>query len=111
MIVYGRNPVREALRGPRRTHRVWATAAALRSEPWLAEAGASAAGEDELEALCGSREHQGACAEVDPYAYADAESLLDADDALVVCLDEVQDPHNLGAVCRVAEAAGASRAW
>ena len=31
---------------------------------------------------------------------------MDADDALVLCLDEVQDPHNLGATCRVAEAAG-----
>ena len=36
-------------------------------------------------------------------------SLLEADDALVVCLDEVQDPHNLGAVCRVAESAGRGR--
>ena len=35
-------------------------------------------------------------------------SLLDAEDALVLALDEVQDPHNLGAVCRVAEAAGAA---
>jgi 23S rRNA (guanosine2251-2'-O)-methyltransferase len=48
------------------------------------------------------------CAEVDPYPYAGADELLAADDALVVALDEVQDPHNLGAVCRVAEAAGAA---
>jgi 23S rRNA (guanosine2251-2'-O)-methyltransferase len=37
-----------------------------------------------------------------------AGELLAAGDALVVCLDEVQDPHNLGAVCRVAEAVGAA---
>ena len=47
-------------------------------------------------------------AEVDPYPYADPASLLDTDQALVVALDQVQDPHNLGAVCRAAEVAGAS---
>jgi 23S rRNA (guanosine2251-2'-O)-methyltransferase len=46
-------------------------------------------------------------AEVDPYPYADPGGLLDADDALVVALDQIQDPHNLGAVCRAAEVAGA----
>ena len=61
-----------------------------------------------LERLCGSPDHQGICAEVEPFPYSDADELLSADDALVVCLDEVQDPHNLGAVCRVAEAAGAA---
>ena len=74
MIVYGRNPVREA----------------------------------DVEALCGSPDHQGVCAEAADYPYADALGLLSAEDALVVCLDEVQDPQNLGAVCRVAECAGAS---
>jgi 23S rRNA (guanosine2251-2'-O)-methyltransferase len=48
------------------------------------------------------------CAEVAPYRYAEPASLLAADDALVVALDEVQDPRNLGAVIRVAECAGAS---
>ena len=47
-------------------------------------------------------------AEVDPYPYADADTLLEAEDALVVVLDQIQDPHNLGAVCRAAEVAGAS---
>ncbi|HMJ96969.1 MAG TPA: 23S rRNA (guanosine(2251)-2'-O)-methyltransferase RlmB, partial [Thermoleophilaceae bacterium] len=59
-----------------------------------------------LEERCGSPDHQGICAEVSPYPYADADSLLDAEDALVLALDEVQDPHNLGAVIRVAEASG-----
>src|SRR5439155_6272631 len=61
-----------------------------------------------IEELCDSRDHQGVCAEVEPYRYADPGSLLAADDALVVALDEVQDPRNLGAVIRVAECAGAS---
>jgi 23S rRNA (guanosine2251-2'-O)-methyltransferase len=105
VIVYGRNPVREALRGRRRVHRVYATEKAA-TEVWLGGVDVAVAEPHEIEERCGSSDHQGVCAEVEAYPYADADSLLDADDALVVCLDEVQDPHNLGAVCRVAEAAG-----
>jgi 23S rRNA (guanosine2251-2'-O)-methyltransferase len=91
--IYGRRPVAEAERGRRRVHRVWRTP----------ETPA-----DELERLCGSPDHQGVVAEVDPYPYADPSGLLNGEDALVVVLDQVQDPHNLGAVCRAAEVAGAS---
>jgi 23S rRNA (guanosine2251-2'-O)-methyltransferase len=59
-----------------------------------------------LEELCGSADHQGIVAEVDPFPYEDGESLLDTEDALVVALDQVQDPQNLGAICRTAETAG-----
>jgi 23S rRNA (guanosine2251-2'-O)-methyltransferase len=106
--IYGRNAVAEALRGRRRVHRVWATDGARRELPAVRGVPVDAADEDWLEARCGSPDHQGACADVDPYPYADAAHLLHAEDALVVCLDEVQDPRNLGAVCRVAECAGAS---
>jgi 23S rRNA (guanosine2251-2'-O)-methyltransferase len=91
--IYGRRPVAEAERGRRRVHRIW------RAPETPAE---------ELERLCGSPEHQGIVAEVDPFPYADPTRLLDAEDALVVALDQIQDPHNLGAVCRAAEVAGAA---
>ncbi len=107
MIVYGRNPVREALRGRRRVHRVYATERAGR-EVWLGGAEVVTAEPHEIEERCGSADHQGICAEAGPYPYAPAESTLEPEDALVLCLDEVQDPQNLGAVCRVAEAAGCS---
>ena len=87
--------------------RVWASTGAAR-ETWLADARPRAATTEELARLCGSGDHQGACAEVERYRYADAAQLLADDDALVLCLDQVQDPQNLGAVCRVAECAGAS---
>jgi 23S rRNA (guanosine2251-2'-O)-methyltransferase len=90
-IVYGRRPVAEAGRGRRRVRRVIT---------------AEEVGADELTRLAGSPDHQGVVAEVDPYPYADPTTLLRADDALVVVLDQVQDPRNLGAVCRSAEAAG-----
>ncbi len=110
MILYGRNPVREALRGRRRAvERVWATEAAQQSEDWLAEAAelhtADAAW---IEERAGSTDHQGICAEAEGYPYADPARLLVDEQALVLALDEVQDPHNLGAVCRVAESAGAA---
>ena len=106
MVVYGRNAVREALRGRRSVTEVWATRKAAALE-WLAGVDAKASTAEEIEALCGSAEHQGVCARVEPYVYVDPEALLAAPDALVVCLDEVQDPHNLGSVCRIAECAGA----
>jgi 23S rRNA (guanosine2251-2'-O)-methyltransferase len=63
---------------------------------------------EELERLCGSPDHQGVVAEVDPYPYGDPVGLLGREGALIVALDQVQDPRNLGAVCRSAEFAGAS---
>lgn len=92
-IVYGRRPVAEAKRGRRRVHRVWTRADADAAE---------------LTRLAGSGDHQGFVAEVDPYPYADPEALLGAPEGLLVALDQVQDPQNLGAVCRSAEAAGAN---
>src|SRR5262245_61042125 len=93
-VIYGRNPVAEAERGRRRVHRVWR---------------APATPAEELERLCGSPDHQGVVAEVDPYPYADPGSLLaGGDESLLLVLDQVQDPRNLGAVCRSAEVAGAA---
>jgi 23S rRNA (guanosine2251-2'-O)-methyltransferase len=82
-------------------HRIWAT----HPEEWP---GATTATPEEIAARCGSDAHQGVCAEVDPYPYADAAELIAAPDPLIVALDEVTDPQNLGAVCRTAEAAGAT---
>jgi 23S rRNA (guanosine2251-2'-O)-methyltransferase len=92
-LIYGRQPVAEAERGRRRVHRVW------RAPETPAE---------ELERLCGSPDHQGVVAEVDPYPYGDAPGMLRREGSLLVALDQVQDPRNLGAVCRSAEFAGAA---
>ncbi len=92
-FIYGRQPVAEAERGRRRVHRVWR---------------APATDAAELERLCGSVDHQGVVAEVDPYPYGDAGALLRGEEPLLVALDQVQDPRNLGAVARSAEVAGAA---
>jgi 23S rRNA (guanosine2251-2'-O)-methyltransferase len=106
MVVYGRNAVREALRGRRQVHRVWATEALAR-EDWGGVPVTVADG-DAIEQRCGSDGHQGVCAEVDPFPYADAAELLATPDVLIVALDEVTDPQNLGAICRTAESVGAT---
>jgi 23S rRNA (guanosine2251-2'-O)-methyltransferase len=109
VILYGRNPVREALRG-RRAHtvgEVWATSGAAR-ESWLQKARVRVKSAEEIERRCGSPAHQGICADVGGYPYANPEELLSGDSPLVVALDQVQDPQNLGSICRTAECAGAS---
>ncbi|MGH2981697.1 MAG: TrmH family RNA methyltransferase, partial [Solirubrobacterales bacterium] len=91
--IYGRRPVAEARRGRRAVHEIWR---------------APETGVEELTRLAGSPDHQGVVAAVDPYPYADPGELLGDSTALLVALDQVQDPRNLGAVCRSAEVAGAA---
>lgn len=92
-LIYGKRPVAEAERGRRRVLRAWK---------------APETSAEELERLCGSPDHQGVVAEVDPYPYADSNALLRREGALILALDQVQDPRNLGAICRSAEFAGAA---
>ena len=107
MILYGRNPVREALRGRRARNltQIWAAAGAAR-EPWLDGVPVRAASAQEIEARCGSEAHQGICAEAGSYPYSGAGELLALQSPLLVALDQVQDPQNLGSICRTAECAG-----
>jgi 23S rRNA (guanosine2251-2'-O)-methyltransferase len=109
VILYGRNPVMEVLRG-RRAHTlggVWAAPGAAR-EPWLAGVTVRAATPEEITRRCGSAAHQGICAEVGGYPYVSADDLLGETDPLIVALDQVQDPQNLGSICRTAECVGAT---
>jgi 23S rRNA (guanosine2251-2'-O)-methyltransferase len=110
-LVYGRRPVREALRGPRAVLEVWVTERALRAEPWLQEPGGPRLHVKRERALtggAGTADHQGVLAYCEPYRYADGLALAARPEPLLVCLDRVTDPHNLGAVCRSVEGAGAT---
>ena len=108
-LVYGRNPVREALRGRREVLEVWATERAVSSCPWLAGGPRPHVRRDrELTEAAGSADHQGLVAWCAPYPYADAWELAAAERPLLACLDGVTDPRNLGAVVRSAAGAGAT---
>ena len=108
-LVYGRRPVREALRGPREVLELWATERAVASEPWLADGPRVHVKPDrEIGEAAGTRDHQGVLAWCDPYRYADGYELAAVERPLLACLDQVTDPRNLGAVIRSAEGAGAT---
>ena len=111
-MVYGRRPVREVLRaGRRQVLELLATERALTAEPWLREESGlrvQVRPESALTAAAGSRDHQGVVAFCEPYRYADAYELAQGEHPLIACLDQVTDPHNLGAVCRSVEGAGAT---
>lgn len=65
--------------------------------------------QDRLDRIAGTAQHQGVVATVRPLEkYASIEDMLDnlAESALLLVLDGVKDPHNLGACLRVADAFG-----
>ena len=110
-LLYGRNAVREAIRGPRQVLELWVSERAGGHEPWLSEPGTprlQIKPERELSQAALTREHQGVVAWVEPYRYADAYELASTKTPLLACLDQVTNPRNLGAVARAAAGAGAT---
>jgi 23S rRNA (guanosine2251-2'-O)-methyltransferase len=98
VILYGRNPVMEALRGRRANsvRDVWATAATAAHEPWLAGVATRIASAAEIEQRCASNAHQGVCASAGPFPYASAEQLLGGEHSVLVALDQIQDAECAG---------------
>jgi len=120
-VVYGVNPVRELLRaGGEGLAELWLAEGAERPrafselERLARERGAKVrtAPRPRLDRLAGGAAHQGVVAVVADYRYRDVEDLLAAarerdEQPLLVVLDGVEDPQNLGAVVRSAHALGA----
>lgn len=108
-LVYGRNAVREALRGRREVLELWVSERAAGSVDWLPAAPRPLLRKErELTHAAGSPEHQGMVAWAEPYPYVDAWELASCERPLLACLDQVTDPRNLGAVIRSAAGAGAT---
>jgi 23S rRNA (guanosine2251-2'-O)-methyltransferase len=108
-LVYGRNAVRELYRGPREVLETWVTERASAQIAWL-DAGPRPHVKPEraLSEAAGTRDHQGIVAWCEPFRYADAHELAALESPLLACLDQVTDPHNLGAVVRSADGAAAT---
>lgn len=108
-LVYGRNAVREALRGRREVLELWVSERSAARLEWLPSTPRPRLRKErDLTAVAGSPDHQGVVAWAQPYPYADAWELAGGERPLLVCLDQVTDPRNLGAVARSAAGAAAT---
>lgn len=118
-MIVGRNPVLEALRAGRRVHRlILASGARGRSVEQLVQLAKEQnvkiqyLPKQAVDDLVPGSNHQGVVAEVAPFEYVDLFELLGqiearGEDPFLVILDEIEDPHNLGAIIRSVDAAGA----
>ena len=117
-VLVGRNAVTEALKSGRGINKLWSASgdregsvaeiAALAKERGIVVQYVERA---KIEALAGGHRHQGVLAYVAPVPYAELEDILKAAEAkgeapFLVLLDELEDPHNLGALLRTADATG-----
>lgn len=110
-IVYGARPVVEILRAGRREVFEVLDATANKEVAKLARTrGVSVrkVPRAEIDRLSRGGTHQGVAARCGSYPYAGLDDVLARPDPLIVVLDGVTDPHNLGAVLRVADGVGAS---
>ena len=117
-VVAGRNPVVEVLSGDRDVERVFI---ADGSEGSVSKIVALAREQgvivdfvpkEKIDAMAPGVKHQGVVAKVSEYKYADMEDVFaraeaSGEDPFIIILDEISDPHNLGAIIRTAECAGA----
>lgn len=118
-VLVGRHPVLEALRAGRSINRIWVQEGlregSLREVVALAKKAhipVVEAPRIQLERLAGDLVHQGIAAQVSlkpTLELEDLEGLLEgASEPLFYILDGIQDPHNLGAIIRTADATGAT---
>ena len=119
-LIYGRHPVLAALENQRQLNRVWILPQ-LRYDPrfhsLLLQAKANGTIIDEVEPrrlsqITEGANHQGVAAQIAPYPYQDLADLIKnakstAEQPVLIVCDGINDPHNLGAIIRTAEALGA----
>ena len=116
-VIIGRNPVTEALKAGREIDKLLVTSRegsmikilAMAKEQGIPVMYVEKAA---LDRISGGQVHQGVAAYVSPYAYASLDDILERaaerdEDPFIVILDGLEDPHNLGAIMRTAECAGA----
>ena len=117
-LIIGRNPVTEAIKSGRSIDKILmqkdAEGSAKKIASMARENGLTLQYVDKvaLDKLCPGRPHQGVAAYVAAKDYADLDDIFEAaadrgEDPLIVLLDGLEDPHNLGAVLRSCDGAGA----
>src|SRR6185369_18057233 len=106
-LIFGVHPVTELLRAaPASIERVWVVdggeSARVRAEATRAGVGVETTDRATLDRMTGGGRHQNVVARARPFAYADLEDVLGRGAPLLVALDGVTDPQNLGAIVRSA---------
>lgn len=109
MYIYGKNVAEETLKNNKNIHKAylyrnfhdeWIISALQKRNVWI-----EYKDKYELDRLA-SGNHQGIILSVPDYEYCQLDDLIVKEDPLLVILDHVEDPHNLGAIIRTCEAAG-----
>lgn len=118
-IIYGKNAVTETLTSGREIDTVYVQKGASLGKI-LALAKKSGAvvkevSDEKMTAMCGTPKHGGTAAELASASYSTVEDILAAAEEkgkppFIIIADEIEDPHNLGAIIRTAEAARSGRA-
>ena len=118
-LVLGRNAVIEALKGDRTVEALYVSKGDLEGSAKVALALAKEKNivvkevdRRKLDSMSGGLVHQGLIARVTPFKYSEVEHILayaekKNEQPFIIILDEIEDPHNLGAIIRSAECAGA----
>ena len=117
-IILGRNAVIEALKSGRQIDKIYMISGAEGSAKKIAgmagERRIPVAFKDRkaLDKMADGAVHQGVIASAAPYGYAEVSDILKVaeercEEPFIIILDEIEDPHNLGAIMRSADGAGA----
>lgn len=115
-IIVGRNPVTEALKSGREIDKLVVSATEGSMIKILAMAKESGipvmkAEKAALDRIAPGQAHQGVAAYISPYEYAELDDIFakaeaSGEEPFIIILDNLEDPHNLGAIMRTAECAG-----
>lgn len=118
-IIAGRNPVNEALKSNREINYILISRGNNSGSILPIVAMAKNKGipikecnSKKLDFMCSGAPHQGIIAVAASYKYSELEDIFDlsksrGEDPFIIIADEIEDPHNLGAIIRSAECAGA----
>lgn len=113
MFIYGKNPVRQLFLENKEIKELWIVGNENEMESLAARHHIKVRKTDKkyLTKLTGSERHQNVAAEVNDYKTYSIEELMETANGkhgLLILLDELEDPHNLGAILRSADAVGAN---
>lgn len=112
-LVFGLNPVREVLvSSPRMIATLYVARGVRTAEPLVADARrhgivVEVVDPDALDRMTAAGNHQGVAARTKPFTFHEIEDVTEAAPGLVVVLDGITDPQNVGAIIRSAEVLGA----